>query len=144
MSIVTAYWKTMKYRKEIKVTTNDPLQKNITFVVQAHVQEILSTMPPYVNFGHVKAGTKQTMVLMLINNGKNPIHISQIKATPASQVTIAPRKRITMKAGDKVSLMVTFMAGKDSGIVNGSLLVKSDLPSLPEKPIFVQAVVDSE
>lgn len=144
MSIATAYWKTMKYRKEIKLTTNDPLQENISFVVQAHVQEVLSTSPPYVNFGHVKAGTKKTMELMLINNGKNPIHISQIVATPASQVTIAPCKRITMKAGDRVSLMVTFMAGKDSGTANGSLLVKSDLSSLPEKPIFVQAVVGLE
>jgi HYDIN/CFA65/VesB-like, Ig-like domain len=141
VSVTTAYWKTIKYRKEIQLVTNDPLKPHITFTILANIHEILSTTPAYVNFGQVKPGSKTTKEFTLVNTGKDPIKISQIVANPASQMTISPRKRVTLKAGGQIHLMVTFTAGKNPGIVNGSILIKSDLSSLPEKPIFVQAEV---
>jgi hypothetical protein len=141
VSITTAYLKTMQYQKNIQLVTNDPLKQRITFTVLVNIHEILSTTPAYVNFGQVRPRSKKTKEFTLVNTGKDPINISQIVVNPASQMTISPRKRIKLKAGDKIRLMVTFTAGKNPGIVNGSILIKSDLPSLPEKPIFVQAEV---
>ena len=129
---------TMKYRKVIEVVTNDPAQNNITLTVLANIQEILSVSPAFLNFGQVKAGAKGIAEIVIANQGKNPITITQIKTNPAEQLTISPRQRFQLKPGDTQRLTVAFLPGKRAGNVDGSVIIKAS-PNIPDKTVFVRA-----
>lgn len=129
------------YRKDIEVVTNDPERKEITIKVQANILETLAIMPAYVNFGQVKAGEKAVSQISLTNNGPEPITILQIRATPAELLSISPQQKTTLKPGEKKQLVLTLASGKTTGMVEGSVLIKTNLPRLPEKTIYVRAEV---
>lgn len=130
-----------KYQKDIEIRTNDPERKDMTVTVQATIQETLSITPAYVNFGKVKQGSNYVMEVVLANNGKDPVTLSHIAANPAEQLSISPRQRLTLKPGERKRFMLTFIPGKYRGIVEGSVLIKTDLERMPEKNISVRAEV---
>jgi hypothetical protein len=130
-----------RYKKDIEIVTNDPERKDIAYTVQANIMEILSFMPSYVNFGQVKQGSNYVMEILIANNGKEPVTITQIEANPAEHLTISPHQRFSLKQGQKKRLMLTFVPGKERGRVEGSVLIKTDMLRLPEKTIFVSAEV---
>lgn len=140
ISIATTSMRTMNYRKDIEVVTNDPTKANLTLTVLAHIQELLAVQPYFLNFGQIKQGSKGAGEITLTNNSKNPITINQITANPAELVTFSPRNNITLKPGEAFRVSVTFPSGKGPGIVEGSILIKAS-SGIPDKTIFVRAEV---
>lgn len=140
VSIATTSMRTMKYRKQIEVVTNDPIQANLTLTVLANIKELLSVQPYFLNFGQVKQGSKGTAEITLANNGKDPIAVTQLTANPVEQVTISPRNRFTLKPGDTQRVIATFTPGKAIGHVEGSIIIKAS-PGIPDKTVFVRAEI---
>lgn len=130
-----------KYKKDIEIITNDPETKDLTVTIQATIRETLSITPAYVNFGQVRQGSNYVMEIVIANNGKDQVILSRIIANPTEQLTVSPRQRLTLKPGEKKRFMLTFIPGKYRGIVEGSVLIKTDLERMPEKTIYVRAEV---
>lgn len=141
ISIATQNMRTMKYRKEIELVTNDPDQKGITLTVTADIQEILSITPAYLNFGPIKPNSRNAQEIIVANHGRYPIVLTEITANPQPQMTIAPRRRTILKPGGSLRLLLTLTAGRNPGFMEGSVVIKTDLPALPEKTIFVRGEV---
>ena len=129
------------YRKDIQVLTNDPVNKEITFSVQATILETLSVMPAYVDFGRVPAGARKVIEISLRNNGSEPLMIKKLIASPAESFHISPPKSFSLKPGEKMQLALTLTASQRTGIIDGFLLIKTDTENLPEKSISVRAEI---
>jgi hypothetical protein len=130
------------YKKEINVTTNDPNKGAFVLTIYATIREILSITPQYiVNFGKVAIKSKLDMPIKVTNNGKANVTISVIDVNPALNLGISPSKNITIKPGKTKDLLLKLDSGKNPGIIEGTILMKTNIPNLPEKIIPVRAEV---
>ena len=129
------------FRKDIQVLTNDPANQEITLCIQATVLETLSALPAYVDFGRVPAGARKVIEISLSNNGSEPIMIKKLLASPAESLLISPPKRFSLKPGEKKQLALTLVAAQRPGIMDGSVLIKTDTANLPAKNIYVRAEI---
>jgi hypothetical protein len=141
VNIATVQMRGMKLKKDIEVSTNDPEKKDIIFTVQATIVEDLVFIPVFVNFGLVKQGSNFIMEIVLSNNGQDPVTITQIQTSPSDMLSISPCQRFTLKQGAKQRFVLTFTPGKSPGIIEGSVLMKTDKPGIPEKNLSVRAEI---
>ena len=121
--------------------TNDPASKDITFSIQANIQETLAITPVYVNFGRVPAGEQKVIEISLSNNGTEPITIKMLRVNPAESLRISPQHQLSLKPGEKKQLSLTLLAGKTAGNMEGSIFMKTDAAHLPEKTLYIRAVI---
>jgi hypothetical protein len=129
------------YKKDIDVTSNDPNKGSFILTINATIREILSITPQYVNFGSVSAKSKYNMPIKLTNKGKDTVTITAIDVNPAVNLVISPSRNIIIKPGNTKDLLLKLDSGKDPGFIEGTVLIKTDIPSLPEKIIPVRAEV---
>lgn len=129
------------FRKDIQVLTNDPANKDITFSIQATIQETLAITPVYVNFGRVPVGEQKVIEISLSNNGTEPITIKSLRANPAESLRISPQQKLILNPGEKKQLSLTLLAGKTAGIIEGSIFLKTNAAHLPEKNIYIRAEI---
>jgi hypothetical protein len=129
------------YKKDIDVTTNDPNKGAFVLTVNATIKEILSITPQYVNFGSISAKSKYNMPIKVSNKGKGNVTITVIDVNPPVNLSISPNKNIVIKPGSTKDLLLKLDSGKDPGFIEGTILIKTDLPNLPEKIIPVRAEV---
>jgi hypothetical protein len=130
------------YKKEINVTTNDPNKGAFVLTIYATIREILSITPPYIiNFEKVAIKSRLDMPIKVTNNGKVNVIISVIDVNPALNLSISPSKNIIVKPGKTKDLLLKLDSGKDPGIIEGTILMKTNIPILPEKIIPVRAEV---
>ena len=129
--------------------------------------ELLAITPAYIDFGLVKIAPEKsgnntvshrtenptkpgksvkgsggaciTREFTITNRGTKPISISGITANPGDVLAVFPQKTITLKAGEKKRLQVRLTPAKNAWMMNGALLIKSDLADLPEKIVYVSA-----
>jgi hypothetical protein len=129
------------YKKDIDVTTNDPSKGTFVLTIHATIREILSITPQYINFGRVATKSKYNMPIKVTNKGKGNVTITVIDVNPVVNLGISPNKNIIIKPGKTKDLLLKLDSGKDPGIIEGTVLVKTDIPNLPEKTIPVRAEV---
>ena len=123
------------------MTTNDPVNTEITFSVQAIILETLAVTPGYVDFGKVPAGTQKTVEINLSNNGSETITIKELSATPAQSLRINAQPKLSLKPGERKRLPLTLLPGKSPGIMDGSILIKTGSARIPDKTIYVRAEI---
>ena len=140
MEINTAYQKDT-YKKDIVVTTNDPNKGTFTLTVHATIRESLSIDPQYINFGSVSANAKLSMPIKITNKGKENITITLINVNPAANLSISPNKNIIIKPGKTKDLLLKLDSGKNPGKIEGTVLIKTNLPTIPQKTLQVRAEV---
>jgi len=140
VEIKTTHFKD-SYKKDINVTTNDPNKGAFVLTIHATIKEILSITPQYINFGSVAIKSKRDMPVKVTNNGKGNVTISVIDVNPALNLGISPNKNIIIKPGKTKDLLLKLDSGKDPGIIEGTVLIKTNIPNLPEKIIPVRAEV---
>jgi hypothetical protein len=128
------------YKKNIEVTTNDPNKSTFKLTVLATIRESLSIIPQYVNFGSVPTNTKLNMPIKITNKDKNNVTITLINVNPAANFSISP-KNIIIKPGETKELLLKLDSGKNPGVIEGSVLIKTNLPNIPQKTIPVGAAV---
>ncbi len=131
-------------KKGIEVITNDPDKKNVTFIVQAFIQEVLSIKPEYICLGRVKTGSKYQKAITIKNSGKDPVSIFDIEVLPAEHLTLSPMNKMVIKPGEKKTLLLTINSGKEPGVIEGSIFLRTDLKQMPQKLIPVQVEVIRE
>jgi hypothetical protein len=129
------------YKKDIEVTTNDPGKSTFTLTVLATIKESLSIVPQYINFGSVSTNAKINMPIKITNKGKSNVTITLIEVNPAANLSISPNKNIVIKPGITKDLLLKLDSGKDAGMIEGSVLIKTNLPTIPEKTLPVRAEV---
>jgi hypothetical protein len=129
------------YKKDIDVTTNDPNKVTFSLRIYATIREILSITPQYINFGRVPIKSKHDMPVKVTNMGKGNVTITAIDVNPPVNLSISPNKNIIIKPGSTKDLLLKLDSGKDPGFIEGTVLIKTDIPNLPEKIIPVRAEV---
>jgi hypothetical protein len=129
------------YKKDIEVTTNDPNKSSFKLTVLATIRESLSIDPQYVNFGSVPTKTKLNRPIKITNKNKNNATITLINVNPAVNFSISPNKNIIIKPGKTRDLLLKLDTGKNHGMIEGSVLIKTNLPNLPHKIIPVSVAV---
>lgn len=132
------------FKKGIEVITNDPDKKNVTFIVQAFIREVLSIKPEYISLGQIKTGSKYQKAITVENSGKEPVSIFDIEVLPAEHLTLSPKDKMVIKPGEKKTLLLTIISGKEPGVIEGSIFFRTDLKQMPQKLIPVQAEVTGE
>lgn len=131
-------------KKGIEVITNDPDKKNVTLIVQAFIQEVLSIKPEYICLGRVKAGSKYQKAITVENSGKDPVSIYDIELSPPDHLSLSPNDKMVIKPGEKKTLLLTINSGKEPGVIEGSIFFRTDLKQLPQKLIPVQVEVTKD
>ena len=81
------------------------------------------------------------MPIKVTNKGKDNVTITVINVNPAVNLDISPSKNIIVKPGNTKDLLLKLDSGKDPGFIEGTVLIKTDIPNLPEKIIPVRAEV---
>jgi len=132
------------FKKGIEVITNDPDKKNVTLIVQAFIQEVLSIKPEYISLGRVKTGSKYQKAITIENSGKEPVSIFDIELTPSEHLILSPMNKMVIKPGEKKTLLLTIISGKEPGVIEGSIFFRTDLKQMPQKLIPVQVEVSGE
>lgn len=140
VEINTSYQKD-SYKKDIVVTTNDPNKSTFTLTVLATIKESLSIIPQYINFGSVSTNAKPTMPIKITNKDTKNITITLISVNPAANLSISPNKNIIIKPGQTKDLLLNLDSGKNPGKIEGSVLIKTNLPTIPQKTLQVRAEV---
>jgi hypothetical protein len=139
--VINSSYQKESYKKDIEVTTNDPNKSTFKLTVLATIRESLSIIPQFVNFGSVNANTKLNMPIKITNNDKNNITVTLITVNPAANLSISPNKNIIIKPGKTKDLLLKLDSGKNSGMIEGSVFIKTNLPNLPQKIIPVSASI---
>ncbi len=129
------------YKKEINVTTNDPGKGAFVLTVKATIRELLSITPSYINFGSVSINSKYNQPLKLENKGKSNVKITVISVNPLANLSITPDKNIIIKPGKTKDLLLKLDSGMNPGFIQGTVLIKTSIPNMPEKIIPVRAEV---
>jgi hypothetical protein len=129
------------YNKEINVTTNDPNKGAFILTVNATVRETLSITPPYINLGSISVNSKISQPIKVENKGKSSVKITAISVKSAANLSITPDKNIIIKPGKTKDLMLKLDSGNSPSIIEGTISIKTNIPSLPEKIIPVRAEV---
>lgn len=132
------------FKKGIEVITNDPEKKNVTFIVQAFILEVLSIKPEYISLGRVKTGSKYQKAITISNSGKEPVSIYDIELSPLEHLALSPNGKMVIKPGEKKTLLLTIISGKEPGVIEGSIFLRTDLKQMPQKLIPVQVEVIME
>ncbi len=141
MEINSSYQKD-SYKKDIEVTTNDPDKSTFKLTVLAMIRESLSIIPQYVNFGSVPANAKLDMPVKITNKGKDNVTVSLVNVNPAANFSISPKfKNMLIKPGKTKDLLLRLDSGMKSGVIEGSVLIRTSLPYIPQKIIPVSAAV---
>ena len=81
------------------------------------------------------------MPIKISNKGKNNVTVTLIEVNPAANLSISPNKNIIIKPGATKDLLLKLDSGKDAGIIEGTVLIKTDVPTVPEKTLPVRAEV---
>jgi hypothetical protein len=81
------------------------------------------------------------MPIKIANKGKGNVTITAIDVTPPVNLSISPNKNIIIKPGSTKDLLLKLDSGKEPGFIEGTVLIKTDIPNLPEKIIPVRAEV---
>jgi hypothetical protein len=129
------------YKKDIDVTTNDPDKGSFVLTVHATIMEILSIDPQYINFGRLPARSEKPLPIKVTNRSKGDVKITAIDVSPKVNLAISPSKDIIVKPGKTIELLLKLTTGIDPRIFQGTVLIKTDNPNLPEKIIQVRAEV---
>lgn len=129
------------FKKGIEVITNDPDKNNVTLIVQAFIQEVLSIKPEYISLGQVKTGSKYQKAITVENSGREPVSIYDIELSPPEHLTLSPNEKMVIKPGEKKTLLLTITSGKEPGVIEGSIFLRTDLKQMPQKLIPVQVEV---
>lgn len=140
MEIKTVHFRDV-YKKEINVTTNDPGKGAFVLTINATIRELLSITPLYINFGSVFINSQYNQPIKVANKGKSNMTITAIIVNPAVNLSISPEKNITIKPGKTKDLLLKLNSGKNPGFIEGTVLIKTNIPNLPEKIIPVRAEV---
>lgn len=129
------------YKKDIDVTSNDPNKASFILTIVATIRENLSINPQYIDFGAIPAGATNNRPIKITNKGKSNVTIMLLEANPAANLNISPNKNIVIKPGYTKEFMLKLNTGKDAGFIDGSILIKTNLPNFPDKTIPVRAEI---
>ncbi len=129
------------FKKEINVTTNDPGKNAFVLTIKAIIREMLSITPSFINFGNVSINSQYNQPIKVENKGKGNITITIINVNPAVNLSVSPEKNILIKPGKTKDILLRLDSGKKPGFIEGTVLIKTNIPSLPEKIIPVRAEV---
>ncbi|MCL2290348.1 MAG: DUF1573 domain-containing protein [Bacteroidetes bacterium] len=129
------------YRETITIQTQDPVEPNITLFVDVTIREDFSKLTPKqlqdapkahldeltVNFGKVEKNTNPTLQVKLHNNGKNTLHIRQLKASNTIFAVVSDKNEIPK--GDFATLTVTLNSRNRRGKQNATIDIITNDPA---------------
>jgi len=107
----------------------------------ATIIENLSINPGFINFGVIPVKTTQNVPVKITNNTKAAMVVRSLEVNPSVNLSINPNRNITFKPGESKQLTLKFDAGKDPGFIQGSIVVKTNMPNFPDKVVSVNAEV---
>jgi hypothetical protein len=130
------------YKREIKIETNDPDNKEIVLKITANINETLSITPKYINFGKGMAGSKLSKELMITNTGKDKITILGVRVYPPGAGSISPvMGKTILKPNEKKRLELNLNPRNKPGYFQGQVIIITDIKNLEEKKVFFGAEI---
>jgi len=133
------------YKDIITIHTQDPADPNLTLFIDATIKEDFSKLTakqlqdapkahletPSIDFGKVEKNTNPTLEVKLYNNGKNSLHIRQLKSS-STVFSIASNKN-EIKKGEFATLTITLNSRNRRGPQNATIdIITND----PENRLF--------
>ncbi|HQN01526.1 MAG TPA: DUF1573 domain-containing protein [Candidatus Hydrogenedentes bacterium] len=130
------------FKRDVRIETNDPAQKEVVLSISANSIETLSIVPQYIDFGQIKKESINKKNILIANTGKAPFTILGVATDPSGIVAIAPSlHKITVKPGDKKMMEVSLTPQAHAGQVSGVINIKTNRKIITEKKIHFRAVV---
>lgn len=135
--------------KQVRVTTNDPDNKEIVLTIRCNVVLPEQTMieGPQINFsntqhnfGKVKEGFKYEYTFSFSNSGSSVLNIKDVKSSCGCAVASISKKEL--KPGESATLKVELDTAKRKGKMSRTLTVISNDPEAPNKILTLYADVE--
>jgi len=128
------------YRRDIKIKTNDPNNKEIVLIITANINEILSIKPQFIDFGRNKTGTEMSKEIVITNNGQTKITIKGVRVMPSDTSSISPSlEKTVLEPNEQKTIVLKLIPGDKKNYIKGEVVIKTDMNNLDTKNIYFRA-----
>jgi thiol-disulfide isomerase/thioredoxin len=123
-----------KFKKTIRVTTNDPTNQNATLSIAGVIKHYVTVAPRSVNFRQLKPAEEKDFTLKLTNNGEQPLELTLPKPQIGNSFTAEIVEKIP---GKEFDLIVHARPPYKQGRLSGSISLKTNNPKQADLKIRV-------
>jgi len=102
-------------------------------------------LPRFIDFRKIKQKSTHQRDIIVQNNGKTPISITDISLELKKLSSISPNDPFILKPGESKTLVLTLSPGTFSkAAIYGSVTFKTDLEDIPKKSTRFRAYIFNE
>ncbi len=123
-----------KFKKTIRVTTNDPTNPNATLSVAGVIKHYVTVAPRSVNFRQLKPAEEKDFTLKLTNNGEQPLELTLLKPQIGDSLMAEIVEKVP---GKEFDLIVHARPPYKQGRLSGSINLKTNNPKQADLKIRV-------
>ena len=123
-----------KFKKTIRVTTNDPKNQNATLSIAGVIKHYVTVKPNRVNFRQLKPAEEKDFTLKLTNNGEQPLELTLSKPQIGASFTAEIVEKVP---GQEFELIVHAKPPYKEGRLSGSVNLKTNNPKQADLKIIV-------
>ncbi|MGA2297995.1 MAG: DUF1573 domain-containing protein [FCB group bacterium] len=114
-----------RFSKTIKITSNDPVNKEKIINLNANIFYPIDIIPgQFLSFGEMEIGKESTTSVIIKNNTQLPVTFFGFTVTPPDLISISAKGDIVLKPGEEFELSAK-STPVQSGTFNGSINIKS-------------------
>jgi len=126
--------------KKIYLYSNATGAASFDFLLTATVKEIISLTPHMVSSGPLPPEKAFTVDIVMTNQWKAPVNITSVQT--GLETLHARLERETLEVGEQARLTLSITPGREKRRLNTYVILKTDIPLLPEIRIPVNLVVN--
>ncbi len=114
-----------KFKKTIRVTTNDPTNQNATLSISGVIKHFVTVAPRSANFRQIKPAEEKDFTLKLTNNGEQPLELTLSKPQIGPSLTAELVEKVP---GKEFELIVHARPPYKEGRLSGAINIKTNNP----------------
>jgi len=124
-----------RIKKDITLQTNDPAHGQVVFSLTGEVIELLSLSTTRIDWNWTDAQQTGTAQVIISNKSSGPVTLQSPQTTsPQLQASL---DQLKLEPGQEARLTVQGQLAKDSKLLSGYVMVKTDFAPLPQLRISV-------
>ena len=114
-----------KFKKTIRVTTNDPSNRNATLSIAGVIKHYVTVEPRSANFRQLKPAEEKDFTLKLTNNGEQPLELTLTKPQVGDSFTVEVVEKVP---GKEFELIIHARPPYKEGRLSGSINLTTNNP----------------
>ncbi|HUU84160.1 MAG TPA: DUF1573 domain-containing protein [Phycisphaerae bacterium] len=127
-----------KFSKTITVSSNDPVTPRLQLKIQGELKRPVDMQPARIDFGQVKANTKETQVATLTNNMARPLELTMPERTREGPFSV---ELVEQEPGKVYEIKVQAKPPYQPKLNRAKFEVKTNLSEQPQVSITVSAIL---